>query len=68
VNTREQPADEVEAHDAATSEPQESTVMELLQEHVPLSLIMDLSSKSGPNSEVIMDEEGQPEESWWEQP
>jgi hypothetical protein len=41
--------------------------MELLQGHVPLSLLMDLSSRSGPNSEAILDEEGTPDDAWWEQ-
>lgn len=44
----------------------ESPVMEMLGEHVPLSLIMDLSAPAGPDSESILDDEGQPEDAWWE--
>jgi hypothetical protein len=46
----------------------ENPVMELLSEKVPLSLIMDLSTPAGPDSEQILHEEGEPEEAWWEQP
>jgi hypothetical protein len=53
--------------DAAEDAP-ESPVMELLQEKVPLSLLMDLTAPAGPDSEAILDEEGEPEEAWWEQP
>jgi len=54
--------------DAAVGEDGESPVMELLSEKVPLSLIMDLSTPAGPDSEQILEEEGEPEEAWWEQP
>ena len=40
-------------------------VMELLSEHVPLSLLVDLTSPEGPASEEILEEEGVPEDSWW---
>ncbi len=53
----------------STSEPddgEESPVMGMLGEHVPLSLIMDLSAPAGPDSESILDDEGQPEDAWWE--
>lgn len=46
----------------------DAAVMELLSEKVPLSLLMDLSAPAGPDSEAILDEEGEPEEAWWEQP
>jgi hypothetical protein len=45
----------------------ESDVMGLLSERVPLSLIMDLTAPAGPDSEAILDEEGEPEDAWWEQ-
>jgi hypothetical protein len=45
----------------------ENPVMELLSERVPLSLIMDLTAPAGPDSEAILDEEGEPEDAWWEQ-
>ena len=44
-----------------------SNVMELLSEHVPLSLIVDLSDPKGPDSEDILTSEGVPEDSWWVQ-
>ncbi|MEJ5915226.1 hypothetical protein [Pseudokineococcus sp. 1T1Z-3] len=40
-------------------------VMDMLGEHVPLSLLMDLTSPKGPDSETILDDEGLPEDSWW---
>ena len=40
---------------------------ELLEEHVPLSLIMDLTAPDGPHSKEILDAEGAPEQAWWEQ-
>lgn len=43
-------------------------VMGLLSEHVPLSLIVDLSDPEGPDSEAILTNEGVPEDSWWVQP
>jgi hypothetical protein len=54
--------------DTAAGEDGENPVMELLSEKVPLSLIMDLSTPAGPDSEQILEEEGEPEEAWWEQP
>jgi hypothetical protein len=42
-------------------------VMELLEEHVPLSLLMDLVPPSGPDSQDILDTEGVPEHAWWAQ-
>lgn len=41
-------------------------VMDMLGEHVPLSLLMDLTSPTGPDSVTIHDDEGLPEDSWWE--
>jgi hypothetical protein len=49
-----------------TGDDGESPVMELLSEHVPLSLIIDLSAPAGPDSEQILDEEGEPDDAWWE--
>ena len=40
-------------------------VMDMLGEHVPLSLLMDLTAPTGPDSETILDDEGLPEDSWW---
>ena len=56
----------------ASTEPTEVTdgsdeVMELLQEHVPLALLCDLSEPEGPHSAEILAEEGQPTDTWWKQ-
>ena len=45
----------------------ESEVMDLLQEHVPLALLCDLSTPEGPHSAEILAEEGQPTDTWWKQ-
>jgi hypothetical protein len=42
-------------------------IKELLEEQVPLSLIMDLAAPGGPHSQEILDAEGVPEQAWWEQ-
>lgn len=44
----------------------EKHVMGLLSEHVPLSLIVDLSDPNGPDSADILNSEGVPEDAWWE--
>jgi hypothetical protein len=41
-------------------------VMALLQKHVPLSLLLDLTDPAGPVSAEILAKEGPPETSWWE--
>ena len=40
-------------------------VMELLEDHVPISLIMDLTVPAGPDSQDILDTEGAPDGTWW---
>lgn len=45
----------------------DETVMTMLHEHVPLSLILDLTTPEGPDSASILAEEGQPEDAWWVQ-
>ena len=50
-------------HEAA-----DEAVMSMLHEHVPLSLLCDLTSPEGPQSAEILAEEGEPEDKWWEQP
>lgn len=42
-------------------------VLELLAEGVPMTLVADLLDPAGPPSPVILEEEGLPEEHWWEQ-
>ena len=37
----------------------------MLEEHVPISLIMDLSVPAGPDSRDILDTEGAPDGTWW---
>jgi len=40
-------------------------VMEMLFEHIPLSLIMDMASPDGPRSAELLESEGLPDEEWW---
>jgi hypothetical protein len=40
-------------------------VMELLEEHVPISLLLDLVAPAGPDSQDILETEGAPEQAWW---
>ena len=56
-------ADTIETVDATD----DAHVMELLQEHVPLALLCDLSTPDGPPSAEILAEEGQPTDTWWKQ-
>jgi hypothetical protein len=51
----------------STEHTDESEVMDLLQEHVPLALLCDLSEPEGPHSAEILAEEGQPTDTWWKQ-
>ena len=41
-------------------------VMNLLQDHVPLALLCDLTDPAGPASQEILDTEGEPAQRWWE--
>jgi hypothetical protein len=43
-------------------------VMELLAEHVPLALLVDLAAPDGPVSTAILESEGLPEDAWWDAP
>ncbi|NMR21098.1 hypothetical protein [Cellulomonas fimi] len=43
-------------------------VMELLAEHVPLALLVDLAAPDGPVSTAILETEGLPEDAWWDAP
>ncbi|MEZ0165276.1 hypothetical protein AB2L27_10955 [Kineococcus sp. LSe6-4] len=40
-------------------------VMEMLSEHIPLSLIMDMASPDGPHSAELLAAEGLPDDEWW---
>ena len=42
-------------------------VMEMLSEHIPLSLIMDMASPDGPRSAELLESEGLPDEEWLKQ-
>ncbi len=53
--------------DDTASDASSEQIRGLLQEHVPLSLIMDLTSPDGPHSREILDAEGAPEQAWWAQ-
>jgi hypothetical protein len=50
----------------STSRPQDDVIMTLLEHHVPLSLLLDLSGPQEPESAEILAEEGAPEARWWE--
>ena len=50
--------------DTDGSDPVDETVMELLADHVPLTLLVDLVD--APPSEQVLVEEGLPEQRWWE--
>ncbi len=54
------------AGDAEACSREEAEVMDLLAEHVPLSLLMDLALPSGPTSQELLQAEGLPEEQWWD--
>lgn len=41
---------------------------ELLAEHVPLTLLVDLLTPTGETSDELLSEEGLPEEEWWADP
>ncbi|HET8616654.1 MAG TPA: hypothetical protein VFL94_14105 [Actinomycetales bacterium] len=62
------PHDDVRPDHATPDVAPAEHVMELLEEHVPLSLLMDLVEPAGPDSRDILTTEGAPEEAWWAQP
>jgi hypothetical protein len=47
--------------------PADEAMMSMLHEHVPLSLLCDLTAPEGPESAEILAEEGVPDDKWWEQ-
>jgi hypothetical protein len=55
-----------ERTDLTSSHEEDEMVMVMLQEHVPLSLLIDLTNPTGPESAEILVEEGAPETRWWE--
>jgi hypothetical protein len=54
------PADEV------TPQANPEQVMDLLADHVPLALLVDLVTPEGPASADILRDEGMPDDAWWE--
>ena len=60
--------DEVSQADRTTAGGEHETddVMELLADHVPLALLVDLVTPEGPASEEILRAEGMPQDAWWE--
>jgi hypothetical protein len=52
--------------DPLETQADDEMVMTMLQEHVPLSLLVDLSDPAGPPSTEILEEEGDPDTRWWE--
>lgn len=40
-------------------------VMHLLEDHVPLSLLCDLTTSEAPDSAEILAAEGAPDDEWW---
>jgi hypothetical protein len=70
MQTSHEPVGREREQDDAADVPDDRAehTMELLEEHVPLSLIMDLTAPDGPASKEILDAEGAPEQAWWEQP
>ncbi|KQX65736.1 hypothetical protein [Angustibacter sp. Root456] len=67
-DTVDQPDDVTNGTTSTTDAEAAEQTKELLEEHVPLSLIMDLTAPDGPHSKEILDAEGAPEQAWWEQP
>lgn len=61
-------ADDRTGSDATAPEPADhaATVMRLLAEGVPLTLLADLAAPDGPASQVILETEGLPGDAWWE--
>jgi hypothetical protein len=51
----------------STTSPKDEAIMGMLQEHVPLSLLLDLTGPEDPESAEILAEEGAPDTRWWEQ-
>ena len=52
--------------DAPGSADEGEQVMDLLAEHVPLALLVDLITPEGPASDDILRAEGLPDDAWWE--
>jgi hypothetical protein len=44
----------------------DDVVMAMLEHHVPLALVMDLTDSGDPGSAEIFAQEGEPADHWWE--
>jgi len=53
------------AGEPAVQDDAAAVVMDLLAEHVPLTLLADLAVAE-PRSDAILESEGLPEDAWWE--
>ncbi len=58
-------SDVPEGDPTGAAEPTEE-VMDLLAEHVPLALLLDLAIPEGPASADLLQSEGMPDDAWWE--
>ena len=58
-------------HDVTPAVPDDTEatqhVLDLLAEHVPLALIVDLATPEATSAEIL-EAEGLPDQEWWEQP
>jgi hypothetical protein len=54
-------------NDESTINLTDKTVMTMLHDHVPLSLLCDLRATDGPESAEILAQEGAPAVHWWVQ-
>lgn len=54
----DEPISPAEGHDV------DEAVMDLLAEHVPITLLVDLAD--APQSEALLEAEGLPDDPWWE--
>lgn len=65
--TGEAGVDEVQAAEVAALDPAQHA-QELLAEHVPLTLLVDLLTPTGETSADLLEEEGLPDDAWWTTP
>jgi hypothetical protein len=65
---RDEPGPGPAASEGATPDPEPGAEQTkgLFEDHVPMSLIMDLTPPGGPHSRDILDSEGGPDDAWWE--
>jgi hypothetical protein len=61
------PYDDPAAGDDSLPDEADLRVMSMLEGHVPLALLCDLTAVDGPLSAEILAEEGEPDSAWWRQ-